>query len=144
MIVLDTNVISEPLRVQPEPAVIAWLNAQRPENLYTTALTLAELYGGTATMPAGKRKANLDASLRKLLARLFKGRVLNFDTAAAEAYAEIAALSRKADYKVPYDDALIAAIAQANNYTVATRNTKHFVSAGVPYVNPWTFNSALR
>lgn len=143
MIVLDTNVISEPLRPSGDPAVRAWLNAQVPEGMYTTAINLAELYGGIAKLPAGKRRRELEARTRATLTRLFGSRVLDFDAAAAEAYALIVEESLANGLPVPHDDGLIAAIARAHGYAVATRNMSNFAGAGVPLVDPWQIGGAL-
>jgi toxin FitB len=137
VIVLDTNVISEPLRAAGEPRVRAWLNEQSPETLYTTALNIAELLAGVALLPAGKRKRELDRRLRASLSRLFQGRILLFDLAAAESYAQIAGEARRAGRIVPHEDGLIAAIARAHGFAVATRNVSSFAGAAVELINPW-------
>lgn len=137
MIVLDTNVISEPLRAAGEPRVRAWLNEQSPETLYTTALNIAELLAGVALLPAGKRRQEPDRRLRATLSRLFQGRILLFDLAAAESYAQIAGEARRAGKTVPHEDGLIAAIARAHGFAVATRNVSNFAGAGVELINPW-------
>ncbi len=140
MIVLDTNVISEPLRASGAPAVRAWLNSQVPDSLYTTAINLAELLAGVAALPVGKRRRELDAHLRATLSRLFGRRVLTFDMAAAESYAAIVDEARGKGLSVPHDDGLIAAIARAHGFAVATRNVAHFAGAGVDLINPWDFS----
>jgi hypothetical protein len=139
VIVLDTNVISEPLRATGETAVRAWLNAQSPETLYTTTINLAELFAGVAVLPAGKRRRELNDRLRATLSRLFQGRVLSFDLAAAESYARIAEESKAAGRPVPHDDALIAAIARAHGFAVATRNASNFAGAGTTLIDPWSY-----
>lgn len=142
MIVLDTNVISEPLRPAGDPKVRDWLNAQSPQTLFTTAINVAELLAGVALLPAGKRQRELGERLRASLSRLFEGRVLLFDLAAAEAYAQIARESRRAGKEVPHDDALIAAIARAHGFALATRNLAHFAAAGVEVLDPWSVPSS--
>jgi hypothetical protein len=137
VIVLDTNVISEPLRRVGDPKVRDWLNTQSPETLYTTAINIAELLAGVACLPAGRRQRDLGERLRATLTRLFQGRVLFFDLSAAEAYAEIAAESKRSGKTVPHDDGLIAAIARANGFAVATRNASNFAGARVQVIDPW-------
>ncbi|MGH8445595.1 MAG: type II toxin-antitoxin system VapC family toxin [Solimonas sp.] len=137
MIVLDTNVISEPLRADADPAVLAWLNAQAADTLYTTTINLAELYAGVAVLPAGKRRAELNTAIRSTLTRLFGARVLPFDTAAAECYAIIAQQAKASGMMVPHDDALIAAIAGAHGYAIATRNVRNFAGSTLDIINPW-------
>lgn len=137
MILLDTNVISEPLRPTPDARVIAWLDAQPMETLYLSAVTVAELRAGVALLPPGKRMTELRASLEQRVIPLFAGRVLPFDLSCTRAYAELTAKSRAAGSAVATADAYIAAIAAANGFTVATRDTAPFDAAGVDFVNPW-------
>lgn len=137
MIVLDTNVISEPLRPAGNPAVRVWLNAQHPESLYTTSINLAELLAGISTLPAGKRRNELETRVRSTLKRIFGNRILDFDAGAAESYASIAEESKKKGLVPPHDDALIAAIARAHGFAVATRNVSHFAGTGIEIIDPW-------
>lgn len=137
MILLDTNVLSEPLRVQPEPRVIAWIDAQALETLYLSAITVAELRSGVALLPAGKRRDGLLGNLEKRVLPLFAGRVLPFDLACTPAYAALLARARKAGRALAMPDACIAAIAQTHGLAVATRDTALFAHAGVPVINPW-------
>jgi hypothetical protein len=139
VIVLDTNVISEPLKPKGALAVHAWLNAQIPETLYTTTINIAELLAGVATLPTGKRRRELNIRLRATLSRLFGARVLAFDNAAAEAYAVIAEEAQRQGLVVPHDDGLIAAVARAQGYAVATRNVSNFAGGGVDVINPWKY-----
>ena len=137
MIILDTNVVSEPLKPRFDPAVEAWLDQQPAETLYLTATSLAELRTGVALMPAGKRKAGLDQALSELLTNIFAGRILAFDEDAAEAYATLVSRARRAGLALSVGDAQIAAIATTRNFIVATRDTTPFVAAGVTVINPW-------
>jgi predicted nucleic acid-binding protein len=137
MIVLDTNVISEPLRPHCSETVTAWLDAQAAETLYITAINAAELWAGVALLPEGARKRALESSLADLLDRLFGGRLLDFDRRAARAYAEIARKTAAAGVHLPLADGLIAAIAQAHGFAVATRDTAPFRAAGIEVINPW-------
>ena len=137
MILLDTNVISEPQRREPNARVLEWIDAQALETLYLSAITVAELRAGIALMPAGKRRDSLHDNLEKRLLPMFANRVLSFDMACAKAYAELLAKSRAAGLAVETADALIAAIALANGFAVATRDTNPFEAAGVSFINPW-------
>ena len=137
MILLDTNVLSEPLRQQPEPRVIDWINAQALETLYLSAITVAELRSGVALLPAGKRRDGLRENLEKRVLPLFAGRVLPFDLACTSAYAKLLAKARKAGRALAMADACIAAIAQTHGLAVATRDTAPFTLAGVSVINPW-------
>lgn len=137
MILLDTNVMSEPLRHAPEPRVIAWIDAQAMETLYLCAITVAELRAVVALLPAGKRRSGLQQNLEKRVLPLFAGRVLPFDVACAQAYAALMAKARAAGLAIATADGYIAAIAAANGFTVATRDTGPFEAAGVAVIDPW-------
>jgi len=137
MILLDTNVMSEPLRQVPEPRVIEWIDAQAMETLFLSAITVAELRAGVALLPAGKRRAGLEESLEKRVLPLFAGRVLSFDLPCTHAYAALMTKARNAGLAVATADGYIAAIALANGFAVATRDTRPFEAAGAAIINPW-------
>lgn len=137
MILLDTNVISEPLRKAPEVRVVEWIDAQALETLYLSAITVAELRFGVAALPAGKRRNTLRDSLETRVLPLFAGRVLAFDLPASQAYADLMARARAAGAAIGAADGYIAATAAANGMRVATRDTAPFQAAGVSVVNPW-------
>ena len=137
MILLDTNVVSEPLRPAPEARVIEWIDAQPLETLFLSAITVAELRAGVALLPAGKRRTGLQQNLEKRVLPLFAGRVLPFDLACTQAYAVLLATARKARLAIATADGYIAAIAAANGFTVATRDTGPFQAAGVAVIDPW-------
>ena len=137
MILLDTNVVSEPLRPTPDLRVIAWIDAQPLETLFLSAITVAELRAGVALLPAGKRRAALQDSLETRVLPLFVGRVLAFDLGCTQAYAELMAKSRAAGLAIASADGYIAAIAAANGLAVATRDTGPFEAAEVKVFNPW-------
>ncbi|BBI48784.1 VapC ribonuclease Y4jK [Vreelandella olivaria] len=136
MIVLDTNVISEAMKPDSDPAVRAWLNEQSAETLYLTTVTLAELMFGIAALPNGKRKNMLNEALDGLMV-LFRGRILPFDADAARKYAELAVTARTAGRGFPVPDGYIAAIAVSQGYQVASRDMAPFEAANVGVVNPW-------
>lgn len=137
MILLDTNVLSEPLRQAPEARVIAWIDAQPMETLFLSAITVAELRSGVALLPAGKRRTGLQENLEKRVLPLFAGRVLPFDLGCTQTYAVLMAKARAAGLAVATADGYIAAIASANGLAVATRDTGPFEAAGVAVINPW-------
>jgi len=137
MILLDTNVVSEPLRLSGDPAVVAWIDAQNVETLYLAAISLAELRFGIAALPSGKRKDTLHRNLERRVVPLFTGRILPFDAAASEAYAEIMALARAEGKAIGKADGYIAATAAINGLIVATRDTSPFEAAGLNVINPW-------
>ena len=137
MILLDTNVVSEPLRQAPEPRVIAWMDAQAVDTLYLSAITVAELRAGMALLPAGKRRNGLQENLEQQILPLFAGRVLPFDLACTPSYAALMTRSRAAGLAIGMADACIAAIAAAQGFAVATRDTSPFKAAGLAVINPW-------
>ncbi|MBV8121847.1 MAG: PIN domain-containing protein [Alphaproteobacteria bacterium] len=137
MIVLDTNVVSEPLKPAASPAVVAWLDRQNIDTLYLSAISLAELRYGVAALPDGTRKDGLGAALEGRIFSLFGTRVLAFDIAAADAYAIIRARAKAAGKTIGAADGYIAATAAAHGFAVATRDTTPFEAAGVAVINPW-------
>jgi predicted nucleic acid-binding protein len=137
LIILDTNVISEPMRPRGDLAVQEWLDRQDAEMLYVTATSLSELLVGIELVPAGKRRAKLAAALATLMEDLFGPRILAFDRSAAVAYAAVIRRTRSAGYTISVADAQIAAIALVTGFTVATRDTDPFAAAKIPVVNPW-------
>ena len=137
MILLDTNVISEPLRRAPEARVINWLDAQSLETLYLSAITVAELRFGVVNLPAGKRRDELQTSLENQILPLFCGRVRPFELDCTAAYAELMAKAKSAGLAIAAADGYIAAIAATNRFSVATRDVSPFNAAGVNVINPW-------
>ncbi|MGW4356867.1 PIN domain-containing protein [Nocardia sp. NPDC004582] len=137
MIILDTNVISEPLRKAPEPRVVDWIDAQNIETLYLSAVTVGELRYGIAAMPEGRRRDLLAEQLENRVLPLFAGRVLAYDLAATAEYARRMSAARAAGFAIATADGMIAATAAAANFTVATRDTSPFEAAGVPTIDPW-------
>ncbi len=136
MILLDTNVVSEAMKSSANSAVMAWLNKQAAETLYLSTVTLAELLFGIGCLPEGRRKKALAETLDGLL-ELFGDRMLSFDAKAARCYAQLAAMARSAGKGFPVPDGYIAAIAVANGFAVATRDTGPFEAAGIASLNPW-------
>jgi hypothetical protein len=136
MILLDTNVLSEPLKSKPFPKVIEWLDSQAAETLHLSTVSYAELRFGVLRLPDGKRKNDLAVKVEQVL-NLFKDRTLTFDLEAAEHLAQILTRTEKICRKTPAPDAYIAAIAMARGFAVATRNVDHFQDTGVSVINPW-------
>ena len=137
MIVLDTSVISEVMRSEPDTKVVAWLDIHPPPNLFTTAVTEAEIRAGIAILPAGRRKTGLLAAAEQAFRSLFLGRVLPFDSRAALAYADIAAARRAAGRPISQPDCQVAAIARSHDASVATRDAQGFALCGIPVIDPW-------
>lgn len=142
MILLDTNVISEAMKPEPNPRVRAWLNAQAAETLYLSSVTLAELLFGIKSLPGGRRREVLGQALDGVMG-LFGDRVLPFDSAAARHYADLAVVARAAGRGFPTPDGYIAAIAISRGFSVASRDSAAFLAAGVRVVDPWGGQMAM-
>lgn len=137
MIVLDTNVISEIMRPNPEPKVLAWLDAQAPTDLWLNSMVAAELLFGVARLPEGVRKQKLVLAASDMLEQDFVGHILDFDLAAASVYAVMLAERERNGQMMAMADAQIAAICLRHDAALATRNTKHFEGLGLTLINPW-------
>jgi predicted nucleic acid-binding protein len=137
MIILDTNVVSEPLKAQPDIEVVAWLDRQVPATLYLTTINIAELWAGIEMLPSGKRRARLQHSLVTEVLPLFAGRVLAFDQDCAGAFGHIAAKAQAAGNNIDFADCAIAAIAASRKFILATRNVKDFKGTGIDLLDPW-------
>jgi len=137
VIVLDTNVVSELMRSMPSPAVETWMSAQPAAGMFISAVAEAELRYRLALLPEGQRQRRLLAQAEAMLAEDFAGRILPFDSAAAEAYAPIAAARRLAGPPISQADAQIAAIAASRGAAIATRNVTDFTECGIVVLDPW-------
>ena len=137
MILLDTNVVSEPLKLNADPTVVAWIDAQMIETLYLSTVSVTEMRYGIAVLPDGKKKEGLRTSLDERILPLFESRILPFDMEAAEICAELRARARAAGQGLGTADSYIAGIAAAKGLTVATRDTQPFEATGVTVINPW-------
>jgi predicted nucleic acid-binding protein len=137
MILIDTNVISELWKAEPNPDVLAWIDAQTVETLYLSAVTVAELRFGLATMPESKRRTIYQERLEKKVLPTFAGRVLPFDLNASQAYADLMARAKAGGKAIGKADGYIAATATACGLMVATRDISPFEAAGLKIVNPW-------
>ena len=136
MILLDTNVVSEAMKPEPNPVVRGWLNDQVAETLYLSSVTVAELLFGIAALPSGKRKDMLTLTLKGLM-ELFKDRILSFDVKAAQHYADLAMIAKVSGRGFPTPDGYIAAIAASRGFVVASRDTAPYTAAKVTVINPW-------
>jgi toxin FitB len=138
MIVLDTNVLSEVLRPEPEARVLAWLDEQPANSVFTTAITQGEILYGIRLLADGQRRRKLWEAATAIFDDDFAGRVLNFDGEAAGHYADVGASRRSAGRPISQFDATIAAITRSHGATLATRNAKDFEGCGIEVVNPWS------
>lgn len=138
MIVLDTNVLSEMLRPVPDMRVTEWFRTQPQASLFTTVISRSEMLYGVCLLPQGRRRTLLEQEVLAVFSVDMIGRVLNYDSDAADAFAQIAAARRangRRDDK-PFD-AMIAGIARSRGAKLATRNVRDFADCGIEVVDPW-------
>ena len=138
MFILDTNVASELMRPEPAAAVTAWIDERDAQDMYLTAVSEAELLYGVAILPTGKRRNALAAAMTRWLHLGFGERILPFDSAAARAYAEIAAGRRHAGRPIGEVDCQIAAISRSRGAALVTRNVRDFEGTGLDVIDPWS------
>lgn len=134
MIVLDTNVVSEPIRGLPAARVLDWLDAQVDTAI--TAITVGELLVGVSLLPEGRRREGLHAVIEDVIGD-FARRVLPYDRPAAREYASIREACRLRGRGIGAEDGMIAGIVRSVDGTLATRNLRDFEGLGFPVINPW-------
>ena len=138
MILLDTNVISELVRVDPDPAVLAYIGSLAPETVFTAAVCEAEIRHGLALMPAGRKRDDLVERLSIFFDAGFRDQILPFDRLCATLYGEIRRGREAAGRPISVEDAMIAATARAYGaQAIATRNLKDFADCGISLIDPW-------
>lgn len=136
MIILDTNVVSELMRAEPEPQVVNWVRDRDRRELRTTAITVAEIRYGIARLPGGRRKQFLINAATEVFAA-FADQILPVDAKAAEVYALIASAGERGGKPIAGFDALIAAVCRCHSAALATRNVSVFDGVGIEVINPW-------
>lgn len=134
---IDTNVISEVVRPNPEPKVVNWLRSVNEELLYLSVLTLGEIRKGIETVPSARRRTQLEAWLQSDLSVRFGNRVLNIDQAVADRWGVLQARAKGKGRPLPVIDGLLAATALHHNLTFVSRDMGGVVGAGVSVFNPW-------
>ena len=137
MIVLDTNVLSELMKSQPDKSVVSWIREHQATSLFITTLTQAEILYGLEILPVGKRRADLKKAAQAMFELDFVGQILPFNTNAAQLFATVAAKRRKIGRPISQIDAQIAAITRSHNATLATRNVDDFEECSIKIINPW-------
>jgi len=137
VIVIDTNVLSALMRQTPDLPVVEWLDRQPAESVWITSITLFEARFGLALLPKGRRRQTLEASFGKLMVEDLEGRVLDFDSPAAEAAAILAAERQRDGHPIDMRDIQIAGIVLTRRAKIATRNVRHFSDLNVEVINPW-------
>jgi predicted nucleic acid-binding protein len=134
---LDTNCVSEMVRVKPEPRVLEWMEAAEESLLHLSVLTLGEIRKGLAALPQGRRRTRLEAWLEVDLRDRFAGRILPVDAAVADRWGLLAAQAKRNGATLPIIDGLLAATALHYNLTIVSRNVRDFAAAQVTALNPW-------
>ena len=135
MIIVDTNVVSELMRPAPDTVVAEWVR-RSGKQLWTTSITLAEIYHGIERLPDGRRKERIEAKASELFGA-YTDRILAFDAVAAREYSVVVVGRDRAGLPIDGFDAQIAAVCRANDARLATRNTKDFQDTGIEVIDPW-------
>jgi len=138
MILLDTDVVSALMGVQPEQVVAVWLDKQPAASIWITSVTLMEIRYGLQTMPRGVRQEGMSNSFERLLNEMIEQRIAPFDAEAAEQAANLMSIRKSKGRPSDVKDTMIGGIAISSHATLATRNTKHFEDLPVTVVNPWS------
>jgi len=137
MIFLDTNVISEIMRPQPDPEILLWLDRQPVFSIWTTTVNIFEIRFGLQSMPTGRKRSTLIALLDRWLDEVVQERIASFDPAAARLAANLAAERKASGRPGEVRDTMIAGIVLASRAKLATRNVKHFEDIATSVMNPW-------
>jgi predicted nucleic acid-binding protein len=139
MIILDTNVISERFRPAPDERVKQWLRSVAQADIAMTSITVAELRIGAADMDQGRRRAELESKIDRLVHEELRDRIESFDLAAADAIPRVIGERNRLGRPITMEDAMIAAICLTRRAVLATRNTKDFDEIGITLINPWEY-----
>lgn len=134
---LDTCLVSELVRKEPNPEVASWLDERDEQTLYLSVLTIGELQKGVSKLPGGRRKQDLQAWIEHDLAERFSGRILGVDTETALTWGRLQGEAEQRGEKLPVMDSLIAATAITHRLLVVTRNSRDLERCQARVVNPW-------
>lgn len=134
---LDTNVLSEATRTQPDVCVATWLRARPALTLFISIVSVAEIQKGILLLPAGKKRRKLEGWLESDFLPAFSNRVIPLGEAEMNEWAELQANAERSGHRLPVVDSLIAATARCHGFTLATRNIHDFRYCGIPVLDPW-------
>ena len=135
---LDTNVVSEWVKPEPDSSVLRWFAAVDEDSVWLSVITFAEIRLGVERLKPGRRRAALSSWLENDLSARFEGRIIGIGLGVADSWGRIMARSAGAGKSISAMDAFLAAIVELRGLTLVTRNTKDFEALGVPVLNPWT------
>ena len=138
MIVVDTNIVSEVMRLAPTESVLSWLNEQTTANLYLSTITIAEICFGLRVLPMGARRRLLEDKFERFVALAFEQRILSFGEMEARLYSDLMGHRREIGHPLSMADGQIAAIARVHGYAIATRNIRDFEDCGLELINPFS------
>ncbi|MCG6138086.1 MAG: type II toxin-antitoxin system VapC family toxin [Nostoc sp. LLA-1] len=135
---LDTCLISEMVAKQPNQQVLNWLDAQMPETLHLSVITIGEIAKGISKLTDSQRKKSLTKWLNETLPNRFENRILSIDVPTMVLWGNLVGQLEQNGRPLPIVDSLIAAIALQNSLLLVTRNEKDFAGTGVVIINPWS------
>jgi tRNA(fMet)-specific endonuclease VapC len=135
---LDTCLISELVAKQPNQKVLDWVDAQVPETLYLSVITIGEIAKGICKLTQSKRKESLTTWLNETLPNRFEHRILTLDVSTMVLWGNLVGQLEQNGRPLPAMDSLIAAIALQHSLSLVTRNEKDFAGTGVVIINPWS------
>jgi predicted nucleic acid-binding protein len=136
-ILLDTNVISEMVRKQPNDKVVSWIESHDESSLYLSVITLGELVKGIGKLRDDNRVKRLERWVYHDLVQRFEGRIITLDASVMINWGRIQGHAARDNYTLPIMDSMIAATAIEHNMIVATRNTEDLIRCGADVINPW-------
>jgi hypothetical protein len=135
---LDTNVVSETVKPEPDRGVMEWLGTVDEDVVHLSVITVAEIRSGIERLPAGRRRKRLDDWLRDDLALRFDGRLLPISPAIADTWGKVVAQRDAIGRPISVMDAFIAATAEMHALTLVTRDQADFAPTVKSMINPWT------
>lgn len=134
---VDTNVISEFIKPQPDPKVVRWFERADPESLFASVVTYGEIKLGIEALPASQRRAALEHWLEQGLPEWFESNLLPVTKAIAGRWGQLTIQAKTKVISITMADGLIAATAAEHDLTIVTRNVKDFTGTRAAILNPW-------
>jgi toxin FitB len=134
---LDTNVVSEWVRPQPDRNVISWLAEVDEDRVFISVISFAEIRRGVEMLAAGRRRERLATWLAEELPVRFEARILDIDRHVADTWGVVMARGQKIGLTLGSMDAFVAATAEAHGLILVTRNVKDFERLGISLLDPW-------